>query len=190
MGKKLIIKGADFSENGFIARDEVTDASTLYIRIDGVDTVLTPELWASSASSSSTGKSPYETTSGGFNIGNGLFNYSACAMADCAGYDSVEVKTTVRAGGQSTISGVGVILFTDDSNNIKGGITTRGANTESPSGKTTGIAHMTSIEVMKLDVPDGATKVYSTWKVFSSNLISPFDATNGFYMKLHKTVIE
>lgn len=189
MGKKLVIKGADFSANGFALVEQVTDASTLYyyaFDVDGhPDLPLTAEVWANFENGNSIYS--YEKTDGTFKTSRSVTSKIVRAVASCVGYDKVRVKTMGGLSPQSTVAGTVVLLFTDDEDNIKGGYTTMAANGTSPSGKTEGVGVPSSLTQYEMNVPAGATKVYSCYRNTTG---SPFVAPDIFEMKLIKYVVE
>ncbi len=184
MGKSLIIKGADFSANGFKYSEVITDVSTLYIKNDEV---LTADNWPT-LSSSANSKFAAESTSGTLLLGTGIA-YNAYAKADCSNADKVVVKTRAAAPPQYTFYGFAIILFTDEQGNIVGGYTNAPIGSTSPSGKTTPLGIDATIKEYEANVPTGAKYVYST---FSGNLygssgpVNPLDPTTKFEMKLVK----
>ena len=179
MGKSLIIKGADFSANGFKYQEEVTDASTLYIKNN---VVLTAENYAT-LSNAAEGMAAYEKTDGDFNE-NSILAYTATAKADCSAFDVVRVKVRNNIFKQSTIQGAALLLFTDVNGNIVGGFTTMPENDTSPSGVTTGAGTSTALRTFEMDVPSGAKYVYSTYQGDAS--VTPFTSGYEFEMKLVK----
>ena len=180
MGKSLIIKGADFSANGFKYQEEVTDASTLYIKNN---VVLTSENYAT-LSSSTEGLMAYEKTNGDFIGNSSIVAYTATAKADCSGFDVVRVKVRNNVNKQSTIQGVALLLFTDENGEILGGYTTMPENDTSPSGVTTGAGNNTELRTFEMNVPAGAKYVYSTYQGTAS--VTPFTSGSEFEMKLVK----
>lgn len=183
MGKSLIIKGADFSANGFRYTEVVTDASTLYINNDAV---ATQENW-STLDTASNSKAAYESSSGSFQFIAG-YKYTAYAKADCSDAQKVTVKTRAAAPPQSTIYGVAIILFTDAGGNIVGGLTNADVDSTSPSGKTTPVGTSTDFKEYEASVPANAKYVYSVFcgGNMGSGTVSPFATGTTFEMKLIK----
>lgn len=184
MGKKLVIKGANFSENGFVYQEVITDASQLYYNNSGVAAELTAEIWASLTSSQ--GYYASELNTGKVQVSYGV-GACALAVADCEGYEKVTVKTICNLPPQSTWSngGAALLMFVDASGDVVGGITTMAQSGTSPSGKTTGAGYSTSYRSFELAVPDNATKVYSVFKP-SDVSTSPWADGTKFEMKLIK----
>lgn len=181
MGKSLIIKGADFSANGFRYSEVVTDASTLY---GANETVITSENWADLATSSN-GQFACEETDGTFALSYGV-KYNAYAKADCSQADKVVVKTRAASPPQSIYYGFAIILFTDAQDNIVGGYTNAPTESTSPSGKTTPLGLDTTFKEYEANVPAGAKYVYSVWGGNGSTPVSPFAPATTFEMKLIK----
>lgn len=180
MGKSLIIKGADFSANGFHYEEVVQDVSTLRIK-DNV--VLTAENYSTLSDKANT-LMAYENNAGSFIEATNLIAYTATAKADCEGWEKVRVKVRSNIYPQSTIAGVAALLFTDANNNVVGGITTMSSGSTSPSGKTSGVGIADTLRTFELAVPEGAKYVYSTYRGTSS--ITPFTEDYEFEMKLVK----
>lgn len=180
MGKNLIIKGADFSANGFLYHEVVTDASTLYMAGDIVVTAGNFADTATATNSMLVG----ELTDGTLSIGGGS-KYGVSAKADCSGYEKVSVKTIPNFTPQASYYGFAVLLFTDESGNIVGGLTNAAAGSTSPSGKTEGVGQSGTLTSFECAVPSGAKYVYSTFR--GGATVSPFDAGSTFEMKLYKT---
>lgn len=187
MGKKLVIKGADFSENGFVYEEVITDASQLYYNNEGVAAALTPEIWASMTSAQ--GYYATEDNNGDVLVSYGVVN-CALAFADCTGYEKVTVKTVNFLSPQSAFSngGAAIILFADSLGNVLGGLTTMPENGTSPSGNTTGEGVDQGYRSFECAVPEGATKVYSVFKP-RYNSTSPFADASKFEMKMIKHII-
>lgn len=182
MGKSLIIKGADFSQNGFHYEEQVIDASTLYMQ---GDVVVTSQNWSDLATASNsllTG----ENLQGGFLQGYGS-KYCCTAKGDCTDAYKVTVKTLNSLPAQGQFNGYAIILFTDNDGNIKGGLTTA-ASSPTPSGKTTAEGVVSSFSEFECAVPDGAKKVYSMWWGGVNGANTPFDASTTFEMKIYKRV--
>lgn len=181
MGKSLIIKGADFSANGFKYSEIVTDASTLYINNDEV---LTAENW-STLGTATNSQFVAETTSGDFMKYAGI-KYNAYAKADCSDAAKVIVKTRAASPVQGIYYGFAIILFTDAQDNIVGGYTNAPIESTSPSGKTTPLGLDTTVKEYQADVPAGAKYVYSTFGGNGTTPVNPLDPSTKFEMKLIK----
>lgn len=186
MGKSLIIKGADFSANGFKFTEVITDASTLYINNDEV---LTNENWPTLATYTNS-QFVAETTSGSFTKNYGI-KYNAYAKADCSDAVKVRVKTRAASPVQSSYYGFAIILFTDAQDNIVGGYTNAPTESTSPSGKTIPLGVDFTVKEYEADVPEGAKYVYSTFggnAYADFDIVNPLDPSTKFEMKLIKYI--
>lgn len=121
MGKKLVIKGADFSENGFvveIVKKEITD---LYNRSGGlVETTTTAaeSFYFYEASNGNLG--------GGGNLAGQMITRKGefGADIDVEDYTDAEIQTRQGQGPIGSVAGVGVMFFLGANRQIIGGLST------------------------------------------------------------------
>lgn len=127
MGKKLVIKGADFSANGFhfeIVKKEVTKL----VKKDG------SEVSQGDTIDKADSVYYYEQANKGYlaagsNFGGAVSTSSSFAAGgavdiDVEDYTDAEVTSTLVIPGQSSIAGVAIMFFLDSSKNIIGGFST------------------------------------------------------------------
>jgi hypothetical protein len=171
MGKKLVIKGADFSVNGFTYEVVTKNITTLY-KSDG--TVLSQ---GETLQSSDT-RYFYETTSGelkqGGNISKICVSTSSSitsTFVDVEDYTHAEVTTICNINPASIIKGAAIMFFLDSSMNIIGGFSTgdslcgclnKGASND--------------LRTLSMDIPTGSKYVVCTY-CSATNTVEDFKLT-------------
>lgn len=191
MGKKLIIKGADFSQNGM--RETVVERkiTTLYDRL-GAEVVSWPL-------DTTTQTCYYYFSTGNNALKEGEKNpYKAwsgkIAVED---FTHVKVKTANQTFGHinDNVSGMILLAAVDSQNNILAGYCSSDSAEQVGDGVNLTPVGVdgSGIRTFELDIPSGAAYIVSSWdssRVSGQPTLSPLDETNGFELILSKTVIE
>lgn len=174
MGKSLIIKGADFSKNGFTYKYETLDVNTLYYKGTGqASLVQNTNIWPVS---NTDGRSFYEvgdTYSLVFNSPNCLV-FKQYPIGD---YTRVKIRTVANLTGNYVI-----LAFLDSDSNILAGFCTTALEGKihlTPVGKEAGYREF------EMDVPEGAVSIIGGFYEEQNGLTSPFEE-NGFKVTLSK----
>jgi hypothetical protein len=173
MGKKLVIKGADFSENGFVFELVKKEITTLY-KSDGA--VASPN----GAIINTETRYFYEyATSGALTQGTNLSKACYSTSPDISGtfvdvedYTDAEVTSICNFGPSGNIAGFAIMFFLDSSKNIIGGLSTgdsqvgcvnKGASSE--------------LRTFKMSVPAGSKYVVCTFCSNASTNVGDFKLT-------------
>ena len=190
MGKKLIIKGADFSQNGMrVAERKIT---TLYDEL-GAAVVSWP------LSDTATQTCYYFFSKGNTALKEGSNNpYKAwsgkIAVED---FTHVKVKTANQSFGHISdiVSGMILLAAVDSQNNILAGYCS--CNSAEQVGDGVNLTPVgiygSGIRTFELDIPSGAAYVVASWdsaRATGQPILSPLDETNGFELTLSKVVVE
>lgn len=122
MGKSLIIKGADFSANGFNL-NVIRKTITKLVNYDGIE-VTEPTIRSESIyfyEHSTTGE-----MLGASNLASSAstnrYSYTAMDLIDVEDYTEVEITTRVDQGTYQKVGGLAVLFFLDSSMNLIGGL--------------------------------------------------------------------
>ena len=174
MGKSLVIKGADFSKNGFTYGYETLDVNTLYYKGTGqVSLVQNTNEW------------PVSNTDGRYFYANSdtyslLLNSQNCLVFKqypIGDYKRVKIRTVANVAGRYVI-----LAFIDSNEKILSGFCTTASDGETlltPVGKEAGYREF------EMDVPDGAVNIIGGFYEDANGLTSPF-GENGFKVTLSK----
>lgn len=177
MGKKLIIKGADFSANGFHYETVKKEITALY-KYDGTLAQVGDDVPGTD------GLYVYENTSGEIKYGSSL----AGAVSTKSGYDGdnievedytdAEVKSVNTIAPQGVIAGSAIMFFLDENGGIIGGLST-GDSLKGCVNKGTSQEERT----FSMKVPASAKYVVCTVRAYQGGVVPAFKLT------LSKTVL-
>lgn len=189
MGKKLIIKGADFSENGFHYTVEEIDKSELYYKDN---TQVTLQNWSSAASVSSSGNylthrndsddvycSTYKycCLAGGYDATNNkAVKIALPANAEKVSVSTINNLSPTMVGGHLT-SGV-LMAFLDSNEKIVGGFSSATNQRDVGTAKLTAVG--ITFQSLEMNVPEGATHVVACYK----DAANPLDDSSKFELKI------
>lgn len=186
MGKKLVIKGADFSENGFVYEIVKKEITSLYDKEGNLVT-------QSSEYLSANGWYYYEQTVDGVLKNTGYNNASTIALCttqksgggdvfvDVEDYTDAEIITRCNLGPVSIIAGVAVLFFLDSTYNIIGGFSTG----DSLDG-CVNVGASDTLRTFRQKVPAGCKYCVASVFTSSANAATIFD---DFKITLSKKVI-
>lgn len=178
MGKALIIKGADFSANGFHYQTVRREITTLYDYTGNVKTTVA-DLPVSQAvyfyeDSSTHALAVGGSLGGAVSTSNGLGNRTYVEVED---YKKAIVTSRVSVGGSGVIGGLAVLFFLDENLNIVGGLSSGNSNTC----RNVGLSN--ELRTFEVDIP--ATAKYAVATMMGNETI---DLSN-FKLVLEKQVI-
>lgn len=192
MGKKLIIKGADFSQNGMRETIVERKITTLYDKL-GAAVVSWPV--------DKTTQTCYYFFSKGSNaLKEGGNNPDKAWSGKIAVEDftHVKVKTANQSLGHinDNVSGMILLAAVDSQNNILAGYCS--SNSAEQVGDGVNLTPVgvdgSGIRTFELDIPSGAAYIVASWDSYHVSSgqpkLSPLDETNGFELILSKNVIE
>ena len=176
MGKSLVIKGADFSKDGFTYKYDTLDVSTLYYKGTGQASLVQNEnVWTVS---NTDGRCFYEFG----DTYNLLLNSPNCLVFKqypIGDYQRVKIRTVANLAGNYVI-----LAFLDGNSNILAGFCTTALSGKihlTPVGKEAGYREF------EMDVPEGAVNIIGGFYEDENGLTSPFEE-NGFKVTLSKVV--
>jgi hypothetical protein len=148
MGKSLIIKGADFSENGFKYEEVKTTISDLY-NYQGVK--ITD--WAVQMASGSNGVYYYEKEGALLGKGTGLANIASTLLIDVEDYEIANVYNMCEIGPYGIVLGVAIMLFLDSTQKVIGGFST--ANIGATNVVSEGVGQVNTLTSFSKNIPVG-----------------------------------
>lgn len=189
MGKSLIIKGADFSENGMKETVIKTTVTKLYDQNGEITS------WPNADANTRY----YYFSTDNPELKTGGNNVQKAITTKIPVEDYTHVKVRIANQGMSYVSsavaGEIILAAIDSSDNILGGYCTSvtaeqvGSVPLQPVNK-----DETQIRIFEMDIPTGAAYVIATWDSASptsgATHFSPLDETNGFELILSKVIIE
>lgn len=178
MGKSLIIKGADFSKNGFTYNYETLDVSTLYYKGTGqASLVQNANVWPVS---NTDGRSFYATDNTYSLVSNSL-NCLVFKPYPIGDYKRVKIRTVANLRGRYVI-----LAFLDSNSNILSGFCTTSLEGETP---LTPVGKEAGYREFEMDVPEGAVSIIGGFYEDENGLTSPFEE-NGFKVTLSKVSLD
>ena len=169
MGKKLVIKGADFSENGFVYELVKREITTLY-NTNGATVATGDSVQAADS------VYYYEHTNGSLQKGSGFAG--ACSTAynttyiDVEDYTDAEIITTCNIEPYQGISGGAVMFFLDANKAIIGGLST-GASSHG----CVNVGYSNTEITRSMKIPEGARYVVCTAVNTSTKKVPNFKLT-------------
>lgn len=176
MGKSLVIKGADFSKNGFTYTYETLDVSTLYYKGTGqASLVQNTNVWPVS----NTDGRAFYTVNNSYALVKDSPNCLVFKQYPIGDYKRVKIRTVANLAGTYVI-----LAFLDSDSNILAGFCTTRIEGETlliPVGKEAGYREF------EMYVPDGAVNIIGGFYEDANGLTSPFEE-NGFKVTLSKIV--
>lgn len=176
MGKSLIIKGADFSKNGFTYKYETLDVNTLYYKGTGqASLVQNANVWPVS---NTDGRCFYATN----NTYSMLLDSQNCLVFKkypIGDYKKVKIRTVANLVGSYVI-----LAFIDSNDNILSGFCTTSTSNNTP---LTPVGKEAGYREFEMDVPNGAVNIIGGFYEDANGFTSPFEE-NGFKVTLSKIV--
>lgn len=178
MGKSLVIKGADFSKNGFTYNYETLDVSTLYYKGTGqASLVQNANEWPVS----NTDGRAFYAINNTYSLISDSQNCLVFKQYPIGDYQRVKIRTVANLAGRYVI-----LAFLDSNSNILSGFcTTQGVGDIplTPVGKEAGYREF------EMDVPEGAVSIIGGFYEDENGLTSPFEE-NGFKVTLSKVSLD
>lgn len=189
MGKSLIIKGADFSENGMKETVIKTTVTKLYDKSGEITS------WPNA--NADTQYYFFSTDNPKLNTGANNILKAITTKIPVEDYTHVKVRTANQGLSylNSTVAGEIILAAIDSSNNILGGYCTSTAAEQVGSVPLQPVdKDETQTRIFEMDIPTGAAYVVATWdsaaNTSGTTRFSPLSETNGFELTLSKIIIE
>lgn len=178
MGKSLIIKGADFSKNGFTYRYETLDVNTLYYKGTGQASLIqNANEWPVAEAD---GKVWYNATHDNtYTLLGGFQNSCVFKRYPVGDYTKVKVRTVCANRGDYLILGC-----VDSNEKLLGGFIA--AFPERYKGVIlTPVGHADGYREFEMNIPEGTAYIIATFNDTTTGNYSPF-GENGFKVTLSK----
>lgn len=178
MGKSLIIKGADFSKNGFTYEYETKEVNTLYYKGNGVATLVVNENeWpVEQVDGKVWYNSKHDNT---YTLLPNCENSCVLKSYPVGDYTNVKVRTVCANRGDYVILG----CVNADNKLIGGFVTT--SPSYSGSIVLTPVGHADGYREFEMNIPEGTVNVIATFNDTIEGNYSPF-GDNGFKVILSK----
>lgn len=178
MGKSLVIKGADFSKNGFTYNYETLDVNTLYYKGTGqASLVQNTNVWPVSNTDGRSFYAAGDTYSLIINSPNCLV-FKQYPIGD---YQRVKIRTVANLAGKYVI-----LAFIDSDYKVLSGFCTTSREGETP---LTPVGKEAGYREFEMDVPEGAVSIIGGFYEDENGLTSPFEE-NGFKVTLSKVSLD
>lgn len=179
MGKSLIIKGADFSSNGFKYTKVIKTVTDLYnyqnVKIED---------WSVQMATPSNGVYYSEKANAVLGKGTALNGTASTLLIDVEDYTHAKVYTKCNipySPSAPSVLGVAIMLFVDSNNKIIGGYST--ANVNSSNTISEGVGAINTMTYFEKEIPTGCRYVVCTFN--GTNASTLFES---FKLELKKYV--
>lgn len=171
MGKKLIIKGADFSANGFHYEMVKKEITTLY-KFNGMAATIGENISALDSCYWYEKATTGELTLASSLAGAVSTSYNLDSLVEVEDYTDAEVKSVNSIQPQGIVAGCAIMFFLDENKGIIGGFST-GDSTKGCVNKGASSDERT----FSMKVPASAKYVVCTVRAYPSNVVPAFKLT-------------